>query len=179
MARVPLIEPAADHPAAALAERIRAERGGKMLNLYRALLNSPAFAEGWLNLLSTVRNRSSLPGSTRELVILRVAQLNGADYEFSVHRPIAIKEGVNPAQIEALAQWAQSAVFDERERAVLQLTDTMTRHVQVPDEVFAPLPAWFSAQQLVELSVTVAAYNMVSRFLEAVRVDHDPASGPV
>jgi AhpD family alkylhydroperoxidase len=173
MGRVPLIDPATTPAAAPLAERIRAQRGGRLLNLYATLLHSPAFAEGWLGLLTAVRQHGSLPPSIRELIILRVAQLNGASYEFAVHQPLALQAGVTQMQVDELQAWAGSRAFAERERAVLQLTDTMTRCVQVGDAVFQPLHAWFSDQQLVELGVTVAAYNMVSRFLEAMQVDHD------
>ena len=62
-----------------------------------------------------------------------------------------------------------------RERAVLAYTDAMTRQVQVPDAVFqAARQAMGSDKLLVELTATVAAYNMVSRFLEALQVHtHD------
>jgi alkylhydroperoxidase family enzyme len=43
----------------------------------------------------------------------------------------------------------------------------------VPDALFEPLRRWFDPRQLVELTVTVAAYNMVSRFLEALKVEAD------
>ncbi|TXJ06144.1 MAG: carboxymuconolactone decarboxylase family protein, partial [Alicycliphilus sp.] len=61
-----------------------------------------------------------------------------------------------------------------RERAVLAYTDAMTRQVQVSDEVFAFVAAHFEPRRLVELTATVAAYNMVSRFLEALQIhSHD------
>jgi alkylhydroperoxidase family enzyme len=48
----------------------------------------------------------------------------------------------------------------------------MTRDVQVSDPVFASLRSHFDDRTLVELVATVAAYNMVSRFLEALRIGH-------
>jgi alkylhydroperoxidase family enzyme len=48
----------------------------------------------------------------------------------------------------------------------------MTRDIEVPDAVFEPLRAHFDARALVELVATVAAYNMVSRFLVALRIGH-------
>jgi alkylhydroperoxidase family enzyme len=48
----------------------------------------------------------------------------------------------------------------------------MTRDIEVPDAVFAPLRARYDDAQLVELAATVGAYNMVSRFLVALRVGH-------
>ena len=58
------------------------------------------------------------------------------------------------------------------EADVLALTDAMTRDIEVPDALFAPLRSRYNDQELVELAATVAAYNMVSRFLVALRVGH-------
>lgn len=55
---------------------------------------------------------------------------------------------------------------------MLALTDAMTRDIEVPDALFAPLRSRYNDQELVELAATVAAYNMVSRFLVALRVGH-------
>jgi alkylhydroperoxidase family enzyme len=49
----------------------------------------------------------------------------------------------------------------------------MTREIRVPEGVFQRAANAFEARQLTELTVTIAAYNMVSRFLEAVLVDSD------
>lgn len=164
--------------AKALADQIVAERGN-LLHLYRMLLHSPPVAAGWLRYLTAIRQQCALPGDVRELVIMRVASLNGAPYEADQHAPYALKEGVTQAQLDALADWEGSDLFGARERAVLAYTDTMTRHVQVPDPVFEALRAWFDDRLLVELTATVAAYNMVSRFLEALQVhSHDAPAGP-
>jgi alkylhydroperoxidase family enzyme len=32
---------------------------------------------------------------------------------------------------------------------------------------------YFDEREIVELSATIAAYNLVSRFLEALQIDHD------
>jgi len=172
MARIPYAD--SQNPAVKpLADRIVAERG-EVLHLYRMLLNSPPVAEGWLNYLTAIRQKSSLSGAIREMVIMRVAQLNHAPYEADQHAPIALKEGMSQPQLDALQDWAQSSLFSERERAVLAYADAMTLHVQVPDAIFAAVSAQFEPQQLVELTATVAAYNMVSRFLEALQIhSHD------
>ncbi|CAM4421255.1 carboxymuconolactone decarboxylase family protein [Bordetella tumbae] len=163
------------HPEAKpLVDRIVAERGS-VLHLYQMLLHSPAVAGGWLNYLTSIRQLSTLPGDLRELVIMRVAAINGAPYEADQHAPIALREGISQAQLDALEQWESSDLFSEKERAVLAYTDTMTRNVQVPQPVFdAARQAVGSDKLMVELTATVAAYNMVSRFLEALQVhSHD------
>jgi alkylhydroperoxidase family enzyme len=49
----------------------------------------------------------------------------------------------------------------------------MTRDVQVPEPVLAAARAALGDRQTVELVATIAAYNMVSRFLEALHIHSD------
>jgi alkylhydroperoxidase family enzyme len=58
---------------------------------------------------------------------------------------------------------------------VLRYVDSMTREIHVPDDIFQSVSAHFPTREMVELTVTVAAYNMVSRFLEALHMDPEPA----
>ena len=165
--------PDLDRPEIApLAARIRAERGGKLLNLYRMLLHSPPVAEGWLAFLTAIRQKCNLPARVRELVIMRIAVLNAAEYEFQAHLPFAREERVSEAQIEAL-RTGNLALFDERERAALAYAEAMTRTIRVPDDVFAAVRRHFAEREMVELTATIGAYNLVSRFLEALQVDHE------
>ncbi len=75
-----------------LVGEIVAQRG-EVLHLYQMLLHSPPITEGWLRLMTAVRHETSLPGSLRELVIIRIGLLNDAPYGAEQHRPIAICEG--------------------------------------------------------------------------------------
>ncbi len=169
--RVAPITPGSRPELAAIEQSILAERG-EILLLYRVLLNSAPLASGWEKMLTAVRSRSSLPSDLRELIILRVAVLNRAPFEFDAHLPVARKSGVGEEKIAALHAEQLGEVFTPLERSVLTLTDAMTRDVQVPDAVFEPLRAHFDARGLVELAATIAAYNMVSRFLEALNIGH-------
>uniref|UniRef100_UPI0033400997 carboxymuconolactone decarboxylase family protein n=1 Tax=Castellaniella defragrans TaxID=75697 RepID=UPI0033400997 len=166
---------AGEGPARALVERIVAQRGS-VLHLYQMLLHSPAVAEGWLAHLTGIRQRTRLDGALREMVIMRIAYLNRAPYEADQHAPIALREGLRQAQLDALRERVPpEGLFDTRERAVLAYTDAMTLSVQVGDPVFDALRPHFDAVGLVELTATIATYNMVSRFLEALEVHSSDA----
>ena len=169
--RIPLVEPGTRPELAAIEQSVIAERG-RISALYQALLNSPPLAEGWEKLLTAIRNRGSLPADLREMVILRVAVLNRAPFEFEAHLPIAKRAGVPDEKLAALELPDIGAAFSSLERAVLALTDAMTRDVQVPDEVFEPIHRHFDSRSVTDLVATIAAYNMVSRFLEALRIGH-------
>lgn len=152
-----------------------------MLNLYRMLLVSPPVAAGWLKLFTAIRQQTALPAAQRELAILRVAVVNGAQYEYQVHVPFALKEGVTEAQLAALGDWQSSDLFSPAQRSLLAYADAMTREIHVPAPVFDALRAHFDARQIVELTATVGGYNLVSRFLEALEIDPEdaqPRTGP-
>jgi 4-carboxymuconolactone decarboxylase len=170
-ARIPPVEPGTRPDLAAIERSILAERG-RISELYQVLLNSAPLAEGWEKLLTAIRNRSSLPPDVRELVILRVAVQNRAPFEFAAHVPHARRAGVSEEKIRALETQEIGVPFDAAERAVLAFADAMTRDVQVPDTLYEPIARRFDAQGIVELVATIAAYNMVSRFLETLRIGH-------
>ena len=174
MARIPLVDPDAVPDALKpLVEQIKRERGGRVLNLYKLLLNSPPIAAGWLHMGTAVRMESSLRGDIRELAICRVAQISGADYEWQAHAPIAVKEGVSQAQIDQLASWRSSDVFTDPQRAVLAYTEQVTYDFQADDQTFTAVREHFNDQEIMELTATIGFYNMVSRVLRSLRIDHE------
>ncbi len=171
MARLRYVDDDSPGVDAELLRTIQARRGGQLLNLDRQLLHSAPLARGWNALMGAVRGQTRLDGGLRELVILRVAVLNRAPYEFAQHASVALAEGLSQAQLDAVAGWQASALFDARARDVLAYADAMTLQVQVPQPLFDALRAHLDDRELVELTATVAAYNMVSRFLEALHID--------
>jgi len=175
MARVPLLEEK-DHPE--LAEsiaKIKGARGGRLINIYRLMLHSPALANAWFDLNQAVRYGTEIDGQSRELAVIRVAILNDVAYVQRAHGPAyAPKEGLTPEQVAALVNWRPSKLFSEPQRALLAYTDAMTRDIAVSDEVFANLRKHFSERQTVELTMLIGAYNMLTRFLKALKVDPEP-----
>ena len=110
--RVPLVEPGSRPELAELERSILAARG-RISPLYQALLNSPPIAGGWEKLLTAVRNQTAVPPSLRELVILRVAVLNRASFEFDAHVPRALEAGLPQSKIEAVRNWQPGRGHDK------------------------------------------------------------------
>lgn len=174
MQRVPL---ASFEPG--LLERLEA-LWGRPVNLYRCLANQPRLVAAWTEFFQAVRAESRTPRVLRELMILRSAQLAGSEYEWAQHLRMARMAGVSEAQIDALARWRESGDFDARARACLALQEAVVAG-SVSDDVYAECARHFSHGEYVELVLTAAAYVMVPRVLEALRVpldedirDHSP-----
>lgn len=171
MARVPLIDEN-DGALAALIAKLKGARGGRLLNLYRVLLNSPTIAEAWQAFNSVIRYQSALDEQARELAIMRVSQLNGADYQFQIHaRQYAPQAGITQQQIAALDGSEHSSLFQPAHRALLAYADAMTTDIDVSDDVFERLRRHYSNAQIVELTVLIGAYNMHTRVGRALRID--------
>src|SRR5215510_1027068 len=166
MARVPLIDER-DHPELADSiAKIKGARGGRLINIYRLMLHSPALAAAWFDLNQAVRYGTEIDGQCREIAVIRVAILNDVEYVQRAHGPAyALKEGLTPAQVTAIANWQTSNLFSAPQRALLAYTDAMTRDIDVADKIFAELREHFTERQAVELSMLIGAYNMLTRFL--------------
>jgi AhpD family alkylhydroperoxidase len=177
MARVPLIDEN-DHPELnVLISKIKGARGGRLINIYRLMLHSPQLAEAWFDLNQTVRYGTEIDGQCRELAVIRVAVLNNVEYVIRAHGPAyALKEGLTPEQVAAIADWPSSSLFSDDQRALLAYVDAMTRQIDVPDTVFSEVRKHFTERQTVELTMLIGAYNMLTRFLKALRVDPEPLS---
>lgn len=178
MARVPLVEER-DHPELAYSiAKIKGARGGRLINIYRLMLHSPALANAWFDLNQAVRYGTEIDGQSRELAVIRVAILNDVEYVQRAHGPAyALKEGLTPEQVTALANWQASNLFSDQQRALLGYTDAMTREIDVADAVFAEVRKYFTERQTVELTMLIGAYNMLTRFLKALKVDPEPPAG--
>jgi len=172
MARVPLVKEN-EHPELADSiAKIKGARGGRLINIYRLMLHSPALANAWFDLNQAVRYGTQIDGQSRELAVIRVAILNDVEYVQRAHGPAyALKEGLTPEQVTAVGNWRDSNLFSEQQRALLAYTDAMTREIDVADAVFAELRKHFSERQVVELTMLIGAYNMLTRFLKALKVD--------
>lgn len=167
----------ADDDGGEIAQAIKERRGGALTPLDRLLLHNPAIAEGWNTLFRAVRTQTTLPADVRELAILRVAALNGADYEWAAHEPFGRRAGLADDQLDRVRNGDWPEGLDGRQTASLAYTDRMTSNVRVPDEDFDALHEFFDEQQILELTATVASYNLVSRLLVALEVvpaDREP-----
>jgi 4-carboxymuconolactone decarboxylase len=175
MARVPLIEETKHPELAASIAKIKGARGGRLINIYRLMLHSPALANAWFDLNQAVRYGTEIDGQSRELAVIRVAILNGVEYVQRAHGPAyALQEGLTPEQVAALSDWRASQLFNAQQRALLAYTDAMTENIEVTDDVFDNARQHFSERQIVELTLLIGAYNMLTRFLKALKVDPEP-----
>ncbi len=172
MARVPFVDPDQRPELAPLAARISGARRGRLINVYRVLLNSPPLAETWFEHLNAVRWKTSLSGRLREIVIIRIGYLLAVPYIIKQHVPkLAAAEGMTAAECEALRDWQTSELFSEAEHAVLAYTDQVTQQAAADEAAYTELARHLEAAAIVELTVLIGTYNMHARVMNALQLD--------
>ncbi|KAG6860638.1 hypothetical protein C0995_009118 [Termitomyces sp. Mi166 len=185
------------------ADAIRARRGPRGITpLDAALLHVPPVAGGWNSLLGAVRSQGKLPGDVRELMILRVAAINGATFEWIQHEKVGREDGLNNAQLYIVRDKMTPlppapGILTQLQTSSLMFADASTRDVKVGERIINGLKKdleVLARQQnaenveertedlFAEAALIVATYNMVSRFLVAVDVaglSDDPVPWPI
>lgn len=88
-----------------------------------------------------------------ELIKVRASQLNGCAFCLDLHTREALAAGVPQQQLDLLPAWRDTALFSERERAVLAVAEAATR-LPLTEESRADL---FGAQTVLGDEAFVAA----------------------
>lgn len=171
MARVKLLKTEEAAPEIREMFRKLEENGGRVLNIFRAVGNSPQVGRNFLRLGNAILFKGTVAPNLRELAILRVGDINQAKYEWTQHVRIGLRAGVRKDQIEALPHWEDSDKFNSQEQAVLRYTDELTRNIRVKDQTFAALRSFLTDEGIVELTITIGYYGLVCRLLEGLRVE--------
>jgi AhpD family alkylhydroperoxidase len=131
---------------------------------------SPDGYKAMLGLHSYVQN-SGLSLGLRELVNMRVSQINGCAFCLAMHVPLARKHGVSEDQLHLLAAWREAPIYSSKERAALAWAEALTRLSggDVSDDVYAEMRQHFSEKEVADLSFAVAEINAWNRLMICTR----------
>jgi AhpD family alkylhydroperoxidase len=107
----------------------------------------------------------------RELVKLRASQINGCAYCVDMHYLDARANGETEQRLSALAVWQEAPFFTDRERAALLWTEKVTLLAldHVPDAVYEQVRPHFTDEELVNLTLVIAAINAWNRLSVSFR----------
>jgi 4-carboxymuconolactone decarboxylase len=173
MSRIPLVD-AEQQP-----EQIRefiARRGN--LNVFRLLANAPHVFVGWSQMVDELFDSPTFSLRMREVVILRVAHLQGSHYELNQHVGIARGAGLTEPQINAILATGDldTAGFSRTERVALDLVTELCDTHRLTDDSFAAARTALGDEALTELLMLVSCYYGLALVLNATDLDDDAAA---
>ncbi|MPZ52489.1 MAG: carboxymuconolactone decarboxylase family protein [Acidimicrobiia bacterium] len=100
----------------------------------------------------------------RELLRLRVSQINGCAYCIDMHSKDAVAVGETEERLHGLVAWRETPYFTAKERAALAFVESVATMSQthVPDEDYAAVSKEFTPLEvsaLLSLVMAISAWN--------------------
>jgi len=141
---------------------------GSASSLTRSLASAPDLLETLVPFLAQIMGEGALELALKELVIVRVSQLNGCRYCLAAHRPVALAAGVTPEHIGAICDEAPLERLPRRERAVVAWVDRVTLDAGgVDDELLRSTLRHVREDQLIELTLLAGTITMLNQYCTA------------
>jgi AhpD family alkylhydroperoxidase len=142
---------------------------GRLEHFTRAL---PGFGEAVGSMIGTIQ-ATGLSDGVRELVHLRVSQINGCAFCVDSGTKTMRKNGEAEDRLDMLVVWREAPGFTDAERAALGLAEAATRIADrpeaVPDEVWAEAARHFDEAALAGLVAQIALTNLFNHANVAIR----------
>jgi AhpD family alkylhydroperoxidase len=142
-------------------------------NLFATLARHRTLFRPWLRFAGTLMPRGALPRRDTELVILRVAENCGCEYERRHHEPIALRSGVTAAELTRVREGPGAAGWSDRDAALLRAADELHAGRRISDGLWAELRGQRSDVELIELCMLVGHYEMLAMTINALAIQPD------
>jgi AhpD family alkylhydroperoxidase len=116
--------------------------------------------------------RGTVPPKLLHMVHLRASQLNGCSFCTDMHARELREDGESDQRLWSIAAWREAPWFTDVERAVLALTEAVTRldpADPVPDRVWDEAARHFDEAQLATIVLNIAMINLWTRINITIR----------
>ena len=140
----------------------RREGGPKGLNVLGTLAQHPALTTAFHTFNGHILFATTLDVRQRELLVLRVAALRDAPYEWAQHVIQGRDAGLGADEIERIRVGPSAAGWSELDRALLQATDELVADACISDATWRVLAASLDTEQLMDLVFTVGCYELLA-----------------
>jgi len=138
----------------------------------------PELADRAQRLGAYARYGTSLPPVLSELAILVVARTWGSEFEWLVHKPIALAAGVSPDAVEAIRTGRTPLLPDPAQSAVYGFCAALLRDHQVDDALYAGAVGALGEEGVVDLVGILGYYSLISMTINAFRVPPPEGAKP-
>lgn len=168
--RMPTIPPADYNPAQKQAAAdFLAARKTPVFGPFEPLMYSPEVMTVARSMGDYLRYKSGIGTTLSELAILITAREWSQDFEWSFHKPIAIKAGVPEAVIEALQEGRRPEAMTADEAIVYDVTTELHRNHRVSDATFGRAVARFGRPAVVDMIGIAGYYTFLAMQLNAAQ----------
>ncbi len=168
--RLPTIPPAQyDETQKKAAEDFLAARKTSVFGPFEPLMHSPQVMSDARAMGDYLRYHSAIGVTLSELVILVVARNWSQDYEWFVHAPIALKQGIRPEIVAAIEDGRRPESLSEDEAICYDFSTELQNLKRVSDATYARAQKRFGDKGIVDLTAIVGYYTLLAMELNVAR----------
>ncbi|MDF3047196.1 MAG: ydfG [Candidatus Midichloriaceae bacterium] len=106
---------------------------------------------------------SPLAADLKELIELRVSQINGCTYCCNLHTNGSLKLGVSQEKINKLFEFATSNLFSDAEKEALKWAESLTKLDGNRKVKNTELAKYFSEREIVDITISISLMNTFNR----------------
>lgn len=151
--------------------------GGRPPNVFTTLARHRGLFRRWLWFAGALMPGGKLPRADSELVILRVADNAGSEYEWGHHERLGGRAGLSEAEIQRVRGGPEAEGWSPRQRLLLEAADAMHADGRIGDELWARLAAELDEVRLIELCMLIGHYEMLAMTLNTLGVEPEQGAG--
>jgi alkylhydroperoxidase family enzyme len=134
----------------------------KGLNVLGMLARHPALAQAFNTFNGHILFGTSLSPRQREMLVLRVAAVRQAAYEWRQHVVLAADAGLTPEEVAWVEEGPSAPGWSPLDAALMSAVDELVRSATVTDATWEVLAAELDVEQLMDLVFTVGAYDALA-----------------
>jgi 4-carboxymuconolactone decarboxylase len=146
-----------------------AGRGTPPIGPFIPLLRSPEVMLRAKAMGDYLRFKNVLPPKLSELAILITARQWTQQFEWGVHSSIAVKAGINPETVKAIAEGRRPTVMSEEEATVYDFCTELHHNKSVSDAIYAKALAKFGEQGIIDMVGINGYYTFLSMVMNVAR----------
>jgi 4-carboxymuconolactone decarboxylase len=154
-------------------------RGMDVFGPFQPLLWSPELMLRTSAVGDYLRYQSVFPPHLSEFVILVTSRLWSQQYEWSLHRPIALQAGIDSAIVEAIADGRRPQRMSAEQAILYDFATELVRTGTVSDDVYDRVFTRFGERGVMDAIGIVGYYTLLAMVLNAARTSPEPGTPPL
>jgi len=144
-------------------------RGQEVFGPFALMLRSPEVMLRAAAMGDYMRYRTSLPSALNELIILIVARHWSQQFEWHVHQPMALKAGLPPQVVAAVARGRRPEAMSNDEAIVYEFATELLRLQNVSDATYKKAVERFGEHGVIDMIGVTGYYSFLSMMMNTAR----------
>ena len=143
---------------------------GRLIGPYNTFLLHPEMAAKFSEFQAAEKAHTTLSPRVREVVIVAVGAVWGADYELYAHTTLARNAGLSEHAVTTLANGGIPDELSEHEKIAAHLTRQLSTRHRVDDELYREAEKAFGTTGLFDIAALIGQYHTVCAALTLFEV---------